>query len=210
MGATMQVNLKDAGGRLRGRIAVFSRSPDGSLHEVLRRDNIITYQSADMLAGLLANDQRYRPAHIGYLYGPAATGSPMPNPSATRDHDMTLLAAELLAVPGNMIVSPLGANPLITVDGDPLLYEGNAITLSAISDATSALIYPPVSGYEATAPQPGVDNYYQVALLSKYYEPGSVAPVFKLFARTQLAAGTGGLLVQAGSELVVFWTISFT
>jgi hypothetical protein len=123
---------------------------------------------------------------------------------------MTLLASELLAVPGNMIVSPLGANPLITVDGDPLLYEGNAITLSAISDSTSALIYPAAAGYEATAPQPGVDNYYQVALLSKYYEPGSVSPVFKLFARTQLAAGTGGLLVQAGSELVVFWTISFT
>ena len=123
---------------------------------------------------------------------------------------MTLLASELLAVPGNMIVSPLGANPLIAVDGDPLLYEGNAITLSAISDSTSALIYPAAAGYEATAPQPGVDNYYQVALLSKYYEPGSVTPVFKLFARTQLAAGTGGLLVQAGSELVVFWTISFT
>ena len=209
MGASMSANLKDiVSGRPQGRVRVMRRAADGSLTLLLDHHNIITYESADMLAGLLANDQRYRPAYIGYLYGPKAAGMTNPN-TVGRGHDMTLIASDLLAVPGNMIVSPLGANPLIAVDGDPALYNGNSITFSAISDSTSALIYPALAGYEATGPQASNDKYYQVALLSKYFEPGSVTPVFKLFARTQLTATTDGILVQAASELVVFWTITF-
>ena len=206
MGASMQ--LKDVNGPVEGRIRVLRRAKDGSTTLLLERHNIITYQAADMMARLLANDQRYRPAYIGYLYGPKAAGMVNPN-TVGRDHDMALIAGDLLAVPGNMIVSPLGANPLIQVDGDPAIYDGNSITFSAISDSGSALVYPAAAGYEATAPQASDDKYYQVALLSKYFEPGSLTPVFQLFARTQLTDTTDGILVQADSELVVFWTITF-
>lgn len=123
---------------------------------------------------------------------------------------MASMAAELLALAGNMIVSPLSANPQFIVDGNPVYYDGNGVVLTAISDNASELIYPSGAGYEATPPQVGADKYYQVMLLARYFEAGSTDPVFVPFARTQLAAGVGGLDVQAGSELVVFWTITFS
>lgn len=171
--------------------------------------NVITYASADMLARMLGNDQRYRPAYIGYLYGPTPTGSPMPNPSSTRDHTMADIETDLQALGGNMIISPLNVNPQFVVDGDPSFYEGNAVVNSAISDSTSSLVYPASGGYASLPPQPGSDMYYQVVLLARYFAAGSTEPIFIPFALTQLAAGTSGIVVQSASELVVFWTITF-
>jgi hypothetical protein len=162
-----------------------------------------------MLARMMGNDQRYRPIYIGYLYGPTPTGSPMPNPSSTRDHTMASIEADLLALGGNMIISPIGSNPEFVVDGDPAIYNGNAVVLSALSDSTSALIYPSSGGYASLPPQPGSDMYYQVVLLACYFEAGSTDPVFLPFALTQLASGTSGITVQAASELSILWTITF-
>jgi hypothetical protein len=194
---------------LRGHVQVFCRTPDGRQVPVFETKNVITYRAADMQARMLGNDQRYRPTYVGYLYGPTPSGSPMPNPSSTRDHTMADIESDLQALVGNMIISPLGVNPQFAVDGDPAVYDGNAITVSAISDSTSQLIYPSSGGYASLPPQAGSDAYYQVVLLSRYFEPGSTDPVFVPFARTQLASGTGGIVVQASSELVVFWTITF-
>jgi len=196
---------------VRGHVDAYWKRKDGSLLQATDRQNVITYKSADILARMLGGDDKFRPAYVGYLYGPNAPGVPMPNPDAAgREHTMASMAAELLALAGNMIVSPLSANPQFIVDGNPVYYDGNGVVLTAISDNASELIYPSGAGYEATPPQVGADKYYQVMLLARYFEAGSTDPVFVPFARTQLAAGVGGLDVQAGSELVVFWTITFS
>jgi hypothetical protein len=202
------MNLNDkAQFGVRGRVRVFHVGETNTM--IYDTKNVITYRSADMLARMLGNDQRFRPTYVGYLYGPTPTGSPMPNPSSTRDHTMASIEADLLALGGNMIISPLGSNPEFSVDGDPGIYDGNAIVLSALSDSTSALIYPSTGGYAPLPPQPGSDMYYQVALLSRYFAPGSTDPIFKPFALTQLASGTSGITVQAASELSILWTITF-
>jgi hypothetical protein len=208
MGKCMNLKEKAQFG-VRGRVQVFRRHPDGRMESVFNKNNVITYRSADMLARMMGNDQRFRPTYVGYLYGPTPTGSPMPNPESTRDHTMDSIEADLLTLGGNMIISPLNSNPQFVVDGDPGIYDGNAIINSAISDSTSDLIYPSTGGYAPLPPQPGSDMYYQVVLLARYFEPGSTAPVFVPFALTQLASGTSGIVVQSASELVVFWTITF-
>lgn len=211
MGAKTMKLQDDVEFGIRGHVDAYWRREGGVLHRATDRRNVITYKSADILARMLGGDDKFRPAYVGYLYGPKAPGSPMPNPDAAgREHTMASMEAELLALAGNMIVSPLSANPQFIVDGSPVYYEGNGVVLTAISDNTSELIYPSGAGYEATPPQVGADKYYQVMLLARYFEPGSTDPVFVPFARTQLAAGVGGLDVQAGSELVVFWTITFS
>ena len=197
--------------RVKGHVDAYWSRDGAALLKATDRKNVITYRSADILARMLGGDDKFRPAYVGYLYGPNAPGVPMPNPDgAGREHTMTSMEAELLALAGNMIVSPLSANPQFIVDGDLAYYNGNGVVLSAISDNTSDLIYPAGAGYEATPPQVGADKYYQVMLLARYFEAGSIDPVFVPFARTQLAAGVGGLDVQAGSELAVFWTITFS
>lgn len=208
MGKRMNLNEKAHFG-IRGHVRVLRRYTDGHTEPVFEKKNVITYRSADMLARMLGNDQRFRPTYVGYLYGPTPTGSPMPNPESTRDHSMASIEADLLTLGGNMIISPLNVNPQFVVDGDPAIYDGNAIVNSAISDSTSDLIYPSSGGYASLPPQPGSDMYYQVVLLARYFEPGSTDPVFVPFALTQLASGTSGIVVQSASELVVFWTITF-
>jgi len=208
MGKCMNLTEKAQFGP-RGRVQAFHKPAEGKLTPVFDTKNVITYRSADMLARMMGNDQRFRPTYVGYLYGPTPTGAPMPNPESTRDHTMADIEADLLALAGNMIISPLNVNPQFEVDGDPGIYDGNAIVNSAISDSTSDLIYPSSGGYASLPPQPGSDMYYQVVLLARYFEPGSTDPVFVPFALTQLASGTSGIVVQSASELVVFWTITF-
>ena len=75
----MKLNDKAQFG-VRGQVTVLRRHNNGRLEPVFEKKNVITYRSADMLARMLGNDQRFRPTYVGYLYGPTPTGSPMPNP----------------------------------------------------------------------------------------------------------------------------------
>jgi len=196
---------------IQGSVRVYRQDIKNDRRQLLfDTHNVITYRSADMLARMMGNDPRYQPAYVGYLYGPTPTGSPMPNPGSTRDQTMSLIETELQTLGGNMIISPVNTNPDFIVDGDTSLYEGNAIINTAMSDSTSDLVYPASGGYASLPPQAGSDKYYQVVLLARYFDPGSTDPTFVPFARTQLASGTDGIVVQSASELVVFWTISFS
>jgi hypothetical protein len=206
MGEEMQLKEQPPQKFCRGRISVVNTRTQEVIYE---SSNVITYNAADTMANLLAGRQEYAPSHIGYLFGPAA--SSMTNPDAAvpkRQHTLQNISDDLEAIGGNMIVSPLATSPLIQVDGDETLYEGNSTTVSAISDSTSPIVFIG-GGFAGVGPVPTTDKYFQVALLTRLLLPGSTTPVYIPFARTQLAAGSDGLVVQSDFELAIFWTITF-
>jgi hypothetical protein len=175
-----------------------------------RHSNIITFSAADIMAHLLGRDRRSDVTHIGYLYGPSA--STLTNPESAvpaRLHTFADLSSDLAGITGNMIVSPVGNNPAFEVNGDENHFTGNAVTLSAVSDNTSALIFNGGS-FASTFPQPTTDKYFQVALLSQQFDPGSTTAKYVPFARVQtVEPGDNGLVVQSGFELAIFWKITF-
>jgi len=206
MGEEMQLTEKLPQTFCRGRI-VAKNARTGE--EIYKNSNVVTYSGADIMANLLAGRREYVPSHIGYLFGPAAAS--MSNPESAvpkRQHTLVDISDDLAAIAGNMVVSPLATTPLIQVDGDETLYEGNSVTLSAISDSTSPIVFSGGS-FAALGPQPTTDKYFQVALLTRLLLPGSTTPVYIPFARTQLAAGSDGLVAQSDFELAIFWTITF-
>lgn len=205
----MQLMERQPNDFCRGRVELRWRKPNGEFLPITEKPNVITYSAADIMANLLTGNQAYVPTHIAYIYGPAA-GS-IQNPSTAspkREHPWSAIASDVEALAGNAILSPLVAAPLIQVDGDTDLYAGNAVTLSAISDQSAAVVFQG-GGYAVVGPQPTTDKYFQVVLVSRVRQIGSSTPLYIPFARTQLAAGNDGLVVQSDFELAVFWTISF-
>lgn len=193
----------------RGEVKLCWRGPDGSLEPITEKSNVITYSAADIMANMLTGNRDYVPSHIGYVYGPSGASLSNPNTSSPkRQHPWSTIASDVEAIGGNVIASPLSAAPLIQVDGDTDLYEGNAVVLSAISDLSADVIFQG-GGFSAVGPQPTSDKYFQVVLLTQIFRPGSTTPEYIPFARTQLAAGNDGLVVQSDFELAVFWTVSF-
>ena len=185
---------------------VVAKFGDDVVHD---SSNVITYRAADIMARVISGDGNYIPTHIGFIYGP--TAATMQNPdgaSPVRQHTLQDIADDVEAIGGNMLVSPIIGSPLFAVDGDTDYYEGNAVTITSISDGSSPLAF--AGGSFATdRPQATTDKYFQAALLTRLLAPGSTTPLYKPFARVQLAAGNDGLVVQSGFELSVFWTITF-
>ena len=188
----------------KGRIRTF-RACNGGLTPFVEKNNIVVYQAADILAQMMAGNTTYRPTHIGFLYAPTAAVIPDPTTATPpREHTIDDIASDLQAVTGNMVISALARNVSVSVDGDAALYEGNKVSLYAISDSTGTPVF---TGAEyAGAPTPGADSYKQVALLTQIISAGSPTPVYKLFARSALSVGFD---VVAGFELAAFWDISF-
>lgn len=171
---------------------------------VTDRSNVITYRAADMIASLIGGDESNIPAYIGYIYAPGTYT--MTNPAGNRAHTWDSIASDIRAVNGNMLISHRGAQPYFEKDG--IYYTGNAVTVSALSDSTSALVFNGPD-YAASPPQAGTDQFFQVVLLSKRYLPGIAEPVYTPFARAQLTDSDSGVDVQAGLDLSVYWTLTF-
>lgn len=173
-----------------------------------KRRNILTYLSRSITAKVLSGDQTWLPQYVGFLYGPAAPGSPMPNPSSSRSHTFASLGAALLGIAGNMVISNVTGKSLATA-GDTANYSDNLLQLSATSDGTGTLLFPSSGGYAAAGPVPGDDLYYQAALLSRQVAGNGITTWYP-FAVVQLAAGTDGIAVLTGKELAYTWKLDFS
>jgi hypothetical protein len=205
MDKTMQ--LKESYLGIRGHIkATWIRNKRADKKPAYDGKNIFTFNGADVLAKLMGGDTNFIPNQIGYIYGPEA-GS-MTNPSATRQHTWDSIAADVAALGGNMILSPISSCPSFRVDGDVTRYNHNVVTLNAISDPSANLVF---SGgtYATQPPQNPDDRFFQVVLISAVKKLGSTTPTYVPIARAQLDAGTSGLLVQQQSDLAVFWDLIF-
>jgi len=165
--------------------------------------NVVTYNAADILAQLITGNVNYVPKKVGYIYGPlAATPT---DPGSNRDQTWSIIAQDVQQINGNMILSNLGARPIILPDGPTGRYEGNAVTLNAVSDSNSDLVFSG-AGYSAVKPTAGSDKYFQVVLLAEVYGPGQIVPTYVPYARSALGTGID---VAADTELAVYWTQTF-
>jgi hypothetical protein len=197
--------------KFRGRIVAQLVNPEtGEVVKAWHNNNVITYEGSDIMAKLLGGDTSFLPRDLGYIYAPS--GETMLNPdsaSPKREHTFSDIQTDIEAVSGNMIISPVGNNPDFLVDGDPTLFNHNAVTISAISDSAADLVFSPSLGFASDPPTPTTDKYFQVVLLNRRFVSGSPDPVFVPFARAQLAAGNEGIVVQSGLQLAIFWTFTF-
>lgn len=171
-------------------------------HE-LSNHNVIAYRGADVLAQLLSGNRNYVPSKIGFIYAPSSE-SPT-DPGTDRLQDWDVVAQDVKTINGNMVNSSLGANPLVTVEGSTDYYEGNAVTFSAISNASADLVFSG-TGYASVGPTAGSDKYFQVVLLAEVYTPGSIVPTYVPYARAALGSGID---VATDTELAVYWTQVF-
>lgn len=197
------MNIKDKNDGYNGRISIATvcKKTGKVLSHVLSQHNVIAYEGADILAQLLAGNQNYAPSKIGFVYGPsAATPS---DPGTDRDQTWEGIAQDVKTIVGNMVMSNLGANPLIGADGS--FYTGNSVTFNSVSDVSADLVFSG-AGYASAAPAAGSDKYFQVVLLAEVYARGSVVPTYLPYARAALGAGID---VATDTELAVYWTQVF-
>lgn len=171
------------------------------------RRNVTCFRSADILAKIMSGASGWVPSHIGFLYGPSAEITPMPNPESTRDHTWASLAAALLEIGGNMLISPIAFRSVQSTDADTYLH--NKVLLSAVSDGDSPRAFSADAGYAAAAPVAGDDTYYQAVLLARETLPGGTYS-YTPYALVQLADGTDGLEVLDGRELHHSWELVFS
>jgi len=199
------MNIKDKNNLYMGRIStvLVSRDTGKVIGHGPANHNVISYNGADILAQLLVGNRNYAPSAIGFIYAPS--GEVMVDPGVDRDQSWDVISADVEGVTGNMVISPLGSNPLIASDGPEGRYDGNAVTFTAVSDKLADLVF---SGgaYAVAGPTSGADKYFQVVLLAEVYAPGSTVPTYVPYARAALGSGID---VAADTELAVFWTQVF-
>lgn len=199
------MKLKDQYQTSQGRIALakMCKRTGNVIGHYSAFKNVVTYNAADILAQLLAGNQNYVPRHIGFIYAPAAA-TPA-DPGSDREQSWETITSDVKAINGNIVVSRLGANPLLAADGPDGRYDNNAVTLNAVSDATADLTFSG-TGYATVGPQAGSDKYFHVVLLAEVYGPGQTVPTYIPYARAALGAGID---VAADTELAVYWTQTF-
>lgn len=199
------MNLNDNNSMSKGQVsfALVDKNTGKMVKRLRTVHNVVTYNAADILAQLITGNVNYVPGKVGFIYAPS--GSSFANPDLTRDHEWSAIAQEIQTQNGNMIIKGLGAKPIILSDGPTGRYEGNAVTLNAVSDVGGDLVFSG-AGFAAVAPQAGSDKYFQVVLLAEVFGPGQTVATYVPYARAALGAGID---VASDTELAVYWTQTF-
>jgi hypothetical protein len=181
-------------------------------YPVCRKNNVVTYGAADLLASILAGERDSLPGHIGFVYGedanPGLVDPAMRTGVYRRKHDWDIVTEEVAGATANVLIAPLATRPGLTLDGDSGLYTANAVTFAAHMGGTPEYAFPTDGGTYAAEHDSLGDLYvYHALLLNRRVDAGEV--VYTPFAR--LALETAPFPARpAGSQLALFWTITFS
>jgi hypothetical protein len=191
-------------------------APDGGSKEVYRRHNVVAFSSADILARMVGGQFEWAPRYVGFIYAPSDyTGFTSPDSAAVpRNHSWDVVAADVLASAGNMVVSPVSKCAEYAVSADAAgmdYYECNKVTLHAVSASSAAPVFSG-GGYLMGAPY--VDGasrvFFQAVLLARFPEAGASDFKYAVYARVQLGTAPAGQpMVGNGAEVSVQWPITF-
>lgn len=192
-----------AKGRVRGH---FIKPSTGEIRGEFSVSNVITYGAADIMARLLGGDQQYRPAYMGFVYGPTEPVA-LVDPPTSRTQNWAGIGAELALSgnDGNVLIAPFAAGPTYTVDGLATTYTANAVTLTAQTGARLEYGFPNAAPY-ATELVDG-DYFWHAMLLTRIVRGNTIEYI--PFARVTLKDSGAYPQKPAGFELALFWQVSY-
>ena len=188
-------------GRVHGYLI---NSVTGHKRDNFEINNVTTYAAADMMARMIGGDSSYVPGHMGFIYG--ATGTPgLTDPPISRVQTWDDLSDELAdpSTVGNILITPMTAQPTYAVNGSSSYYTGNDVTLVSHSGNRTEYGFPLAAPYATDL----IDGYYfyHAMLLNRRTVGSSI--IYTPFARVSLKGATFPQKL-ANYELALFWSIS--
>lgn len=183
-------------------IGCYTNIKTGKETEVFRQKNLILYEGADIMAGLLSGDRKFFPSHMYFAY--ENKDSAPTAPSFQRDGGTSYFSTLSESVPTqDWLRVPIITTPRISVIGSN--YSGNAVTFSASSASSDSLRgESPEQNYFAASGVDGASRVYSVALVSAT-NPNTKSGD-KVFSRLNLSSP---LTVTSGHHLTFYWIIKF-
>lgn len=194
--------------------AGYTNSQTGIFTPVLDEKNLVTYQAADIMAGLVAGGHKYQISHMYFEYINSSSGSSYVAPSITRssgrnyydDFSGDGLSGEKI----DYIRVPIITNPkLFQSPVNSPEYKANGAYFSATSAAVGTIgsIHgqSPLSRYFASSGSDGPSSIYSVALVSAPVENHASEDL--VFSRLNLSTP---LTVLSGSQPTIYWSLRFS
>ena len=171
---------------------------------ILQQQNLILFEGADIMAGLLAGDMNKRISHMYFEYENTA-GAPVA-PTITRADGRSYFASKTGAANKDWVRAPLVMNPSISViPTGSASYKGNG----ALFTATTASVTPAngianAANYFASSGANGPSKITTAALVSAVNPNSNVEDL--VFSRLNLSAA---ISLQPSSHVVFFWNVKF-
>lgn len=172
---------------------------------VARHRNVILYKAADILARMLGGDASYRPSYIGFIYANKAYSGFYVPQDTDRHFDWEYITSEVEQANGNMIISPLTTETGYRPSGSD--YEGNILTISAISDSSTEPIFSG-PGFAGSGPAAGVDAYFQTVFMAVRYQAGQTIPQYLPYAYASINSDGTGVEVITSAEYQQHWDLT--
>lgn len=185
-------------------IGCYTNQKTGRETRIFDKKNLILYEGADIMAGLLSGDRRFFPSHMYFVY--ENTNSIITSPPATTRADGRAFFASIAGSSPNQdwLRVPMISTPKLSIIGEE--YAGNVVTFSASSAASDTLEgESPAHNYFASSGGDGPSKVFSLALVSAL-NPNTNKDD-KVFSRLDLDSP---MSVLAGHHLTFYWTIKFS
>lgn len=181
------------------------------------KSNVVVYSAADLLARILAGDERYLPKHVGFIYGtdsnPGLEDPDQISGELKRAHDWSKITTDVEGIPslGNILIAPLSCAPSVSLDGDASRYQGNAVTFAAHTGTVSEYAFP-TDGVNFAQSISDLEDaqanvkIYHVILLNRFRSGRTIT--YTPFSRAALESQPFTTKPDA-FDLGVYWTITF-
>ena len=186
--------------------ACYQNIRTGRITPVLRQKNLILFEGADIMAGLLAGNPLLVPSYM-YLQYHNTSGTVLTPPAITRGDGRSYFNSITGTSPKqDWLRIPIITTPKVLVTPDDSSdYQGNGVIFTGSSAASQTLLgESPAHNYYAASGANGPSNVFALALAAAPVPQNGALD--KLFSRINL---TTPLAMQPGSHLTFYWAISF-
>lgn len=187
-------------------IAKYTSIITGRETEVLKQPNLILFEAADIMAGLLAGNMSLVPSHMYFQYE-NTNGTPAgPGALARGDGRADFNSISGVSPAEDWLRVPIITNARLSrVPDNSADYVNNAITFNASSASSETLVgESPAHNYFAASGVNGPSKITSVALVAAPVPSNN--KLDKLFSRVNLSAA---LPMQPGHHITIYWTIKF-
>jgi hypothetical protein len=184
-------------------VGCYTNIKTGKEIQFFRQKNLIMYEAADIMAGLLSGDSRFFPSHMYFVYENTDGGITSP-PAITRADGKSYFSSISGSDPAqDWLRVPITTRPRVSVIGED--YSGNAVTFAASSASSDSLAgESPEKNYFSASGDNGPSKVFSLALVAAT-NPNTKAED-KIFSRLSLSTP---MTILAGHHLTFYWIIKF-